>query len=66
MTTGQRIQQLRELAGMSQSDLAARTGLQPSAISHFETGHREPSMANLRKLCVALKCSADMVLGIKM
>ena len=48
---------------MSQSDLAAKSGLQPSAISHFETGNRSPSFDNLKKLADALTVTTDYLLG---
>jgi transcriptional regulator with XRE-family HTH domain len=52
----------RRNAKMTQAELAKATGLQPAAISHFECGQRQPSLANLRKLCLALKTSADFLL----
>lgn len=48
---------------LSQADLAARTGLQPAAISHFETGARRPSFDNLQRLAAALDVSTDYLLG---
>jgi transcriptional regulator with XRE-family HTH domain len=51
------------MRGLSQSDLATKTGLQPAAISHFETGARRPSFENLRRLAVALDVSTDYLLG---
>jgi transcriptional regulator with XRE-family HTH domain len=39
---------------LSQSDLARKTGIQPSAISHFESGRRQPNLSNFRKLCEVL------------
>ena len=53
----------REEKRLSQTDLAERTGLQPSAISHFETGKRAPSFENLKRLADALSCSVDYLLG---
>jgi transcriptional regulator with XRE-family HTH domain len=52
----------RERAKMSQADLAKKTGLQPSAIAHFEAGRRSPSIGNLRKLCVAMRVSSDWLM----
>ena len=40
-----------------------RTGLQASAISHFETGTRRPSFDNLRRLADALEVTTDYLLG---
>lgn len=48
---------------MSQGDLATKSGLQPSAISHFETGNRSPSFDNLKRLADALSVTTDYLLG---
>lgn len=63
-----RLRRAREARGLSQLDLARKTGeagkgLQPAAISHFETGERSPSFENLRKLADALSVSVDYLLG---
>jgi transcriptional regulator with XRE-family HTH domain len=60
---GQNIKELRKSItighSMSQADLAQKTGLEPSAISHFETGRRRPSLGNLKRLAEALGVSID-------
>ncbi len=61
---GQRMQSARLGLSMTQLELARKTGLKPSAISHFEVGARRPSVANLLRLCVALKCSSDYLIGL--
>lgn len=58
-----RLRAARELRDLSQEGLAKRTGLQPSAISHFETGSRKPSFDNLRRLADALNVTTDYLLG---
>jgi len=58
------LRESREYAGLTQAELAEKTGLQPTAISHFETGTRRPCINNLRKLCKALRCSADSLLQL--
>ena len=58
-----RLREARETAEWSQADLAARSGLQPSAVSHFETGRRAPSFDNLRRLADALGVTTDYLLG---
>ncbi len=58
-----RLRAARELRKMSQSDLGEKTGLMPSAISHFETGRRSPSFANLKVLSDALKVTTDYLIG---
>src|SRR5437879_9368217 len=58
-----RLSELRERKSLSQADLAKRTGLQVSAISHFENARRSPSAANLQRLADALEVSTDFPLG---
>ncbi len=62
-TFPERLKSVREQRGMSQLDLAQKAGLQPTAISHFETGSRSPSFDNLRKLADALSVNTDYLLG---
>jgi transcriptional regulator with XRE-family HTH domain len=59
----QRLKAARDLRNMSQGDLAAKSGLQPSAISHFETGKRSPSFDNLKRLADTLAVTTDYLLG---
>lgn len=49
----------RVARGLAQVELAERCGLKPSAISHFETGGRVPSLGNLIKLADALDVTLD-------
>ncbi len=53
----------RESRNLTQDDLAEKSGLQASAVSHFECGRRSPSLANFIALCDALRVSADSLLG---
>src|SRR5260370_2338773 len=57
-----RLRTARESRKMSQSDLAEKAGLLPSAVSHFETGRRSPSFANLKALSDALKGTTDYLI----
>lgn len=59
----ERLRRAREIRQLSQAELAARAKLQPSAVSHFETGGRRPSLDNLRRLADALSVSIDYLLG---
>lgn len=56
---------VRKFLGWGQAELADRAGLAPSAVSHFETGTRLPSLPNLLRLCDALSCTADRLLRAK-
>jgi len=58
-----RLRRAREERGWSQADLAARAGLQQSALSHYENGARRPSFANLRRLARSLEVSTDFLIG---
>ncbi|QQB51549.1 helix-turn-helix transcriptional regulator [Delftia acidovorans] len=59
----ERLRRAREYRGLNQADLAAKAGMQPSAISHFETGTRKPSFDNLRILADSLDVTTDFLLG---
>jgi transcriptional regulator with XRE-family HTH domain len=62
-TFGDRLKTARDVRGWNQGELAEATGLQVSAISHFETGTRSPSFDNLRKLADALQVTTDYLIG---
>lgn len=51
---GQRIKQLRELASMSQKDLAYDANLDRSYIASVERGNRNISIVNIAKIALAL------------
>lgn len=59
----ERLRAQREMKNLSQTELAKRSGLQPSAVSHFETGRRAPSFDNLRRLADALSVTIDYLLN---
>ena len=59
----QRLREARELRDLNQEGLARLAKLQPSAVSHFETGARKPSFDNLKRLADALDVTTDYLLG---
>jgi transcriptional regulator with XRE-family HTH domain len=70
MTTSQptdifqeRLTAARGLRGLSQTQLATKSGLDPSSLSHFESGTRKPSFENLKRLAGALDVTTDYLLG---
>lgn len=65
MGFGQKLRKLRERRDMTQAELGRAVGLQQAQIGHYEAGRREPSIENLRKLCLALHVSADYLLGLE-
>ena len=58
-----RLRRACEVKEMTQAQVARKSGLEESALSHFATGRRKPSFDNLRKLADALDVSADYLLG---
>ncbi|HZZ80573.1 MAG TPA: helix-turn-helix transcriptional regulator [Gemmataceae bacterium] len=60
---GERLKKTREVKRLSQAELAQQAGLQPSAISHFESDRRAPSFDNLKRLADALAVNIDYLLG---
>lgn len=61
---GIRAKTARERRGMSQTDLARATGMDQAWISNIEAGRRDPNLQNLFRLCLALRVSADELLGL--
>lgn len=59
---GERLACVRQMRCLTQLELSIKTKLHVAAVSHFETGQRRPSAANLRTLCMALNVSADYLL----
>ena len=56
------IYQYRTEAGMTQQALGEKVGISQNAISQYESGVRKPDIVTLKKLAVALNCSADDLL----
>lgn len=57
------IKRIRQEQGLSQTELANKTGLTSSFLSQFERGLTEPSLATLRKICEVLGVSMFQFLG---
>jgi transcriptional regulator with XRE-family HTH domain len=52
-----RVKKRREQLGLSQSELARRTGIHHSNIWHIEHGYFVPTDATQRKLAKTLRCT---------
>jgi transcriptional regulator with XRE-family HTH domain len=57
---GPRLKELREKAGLSQAQLAEKTGMNVFGVAKLEQGHREPSWATVLLITKALNvdCTA--------
>ena len=53
-SVGTELRALREMRGMSQKELAARTGIKPGQVSQMETGKYHPSLVMLTRILDAL------------
>jgi len=58
-----RLRECRLDLGFTQAQLGKMTGFHPSAVAHFESGRRSPSVWNLCRLAQALDVSTDFLLG---
>lgn len=58
-----RLRATRDKRGLEQSQLAEKSGIPATSISHFEAGRRKPSLINLGNLADALNVSIDFLLG---
>ena len=50
---GEHIREIRKQSGLTQAELARRTGIQRSVLSAYEHGHRQPSVAALARIAAA-------------
>lgn len=62
---GTRLRKVRETRNLSQEELAALSKVSQGTISLVEADRRLPSVENLAKLAVALKVSADFLIGLR-
>lgn len=55
----------RQKAGMKQSDVAGKVKVASTTIANYEQGRADPQIPLLVRICYALNCSADELLGLK-
>ena len=65
INVGTKIRSERNKAGWTQTELARRASIAPSALSQIESGDRYPSTLVLTKLSGALSVSMDYLIGEK-
>lgn len=55
MNIGRAIKHLREKKGLSQQQLAKKSGVSQSTVAQTESGRRQPSKQSFTKICKGLK-----------
>jgi len=64
-TVGQRLARLRKEQGYTQQELADRIGITQTSVSDYETGRLRLNDELIARFALALKVSADVMLGLK-
>ncbi len=64
VTLGEKIRNLREDADMTQTELATKTNMTQRKISYIENDKYEPSVEDLREICLCFNISADYFLDL--
>jgi repressor LexA len=57
------LQKFREVAVLTQAELAERVGVSVTTISHWETGSKRPRVSNIRKLAEVLGVTSQDILA---
>jgi transcriptional regulator with XRE-family HTH domain len=65
MTFGDKLKELRQAKGMSQSALADMSGVPVGTIRDYEQGRRDPLLSNAQKLAAALNAPLDSFPAVK-
>jgi transcriptional regulator with XRE-family HTH domain len=61
--TANRIRQILDLRGMTAQQLAERSGVGKSSISHYVNGSNEPHNQNAGKMAAVLHCDPQWLMG---
>ena len=63
MTFGQRVQMLRDRAGMTRQALADQLGMKPQTLRHYEIGDREPGTETIVAIAKIFDVTVDWLIG---
>lgn len=55
------LRKLREQSGLTQAELADKTGMSQQAISDYETSRKNPSLGAAERIAAGLDTTVDMV-----
>ncbi len=64
ITIGEKIRNLREDRNMTQTDLGKALNMTQRKISYMEHNRYEPSIGDIREICLFFGISADYLLGL--
>ncbi len=64
MTFGETLRELRQDRGLTQKELGEALKTTQRKISYLETDKNEPSIEDLKRLCIFFDVSADSFLGL--
>ena len=59
---GENIKRLRQESGLSQEELAHRSGIHVTYLSGIENAHRNPAVGKIAKIALALKVEPHILL----
>lgn len=60
----QNLRAVRKSANLTQREMAQKIGVSRSSYTYYETGHVQPDITTLVKICQILEVSADSLLGL--
>lgn len=63
MTFGQRVQMLRDRAGMTRQALSDQLGMKPQTLRHYEIGDREPGTETIVAIAKIFDVTVDWLIG---
>lgn len=61
---GMRIESMRGYRRMTQEELGGMVGVTKATVSNWEKGRRVPRADDIVRLCRALECTSDYLLGM--
>lgn len=64
MTVGEKIRAVRKEKGLSQKDLAEKTGLSIATIQGYEQGKYKPKIENIQKICDEIEIPLRMLIRV--
>lgn len=63
MTVGERLRETRKRAGLTQAELAEKSGVAAISIHQYESGKRRPQLEQLGKIAIALQTTVFEIMG---